>query len=179
MLFGHPPHILKPGDYVLVWGGSGGLGVFGVQLAAASGAYAIGVISDESKRDYVMDLGARGAINRKDFKCWGAMPKVGTPEYTDWVKEARRFGKAISDITGKRDVDIVFEHPGEETFPVSCLVVKRGGMTAASGRRSRSCWSASGLANISPRLPAGFRSARAKWYGPPISACRPRRSPRG
>ncbi len=46
MLFGHPPHILKPGDYVLVWGGSGGLGVFGVQLAAASGAKAIGVISD-------------------------------------------------------------------------------------------------------------------------------------
>ena len=56
------------------------------------------------------------------------MPKVGTPEYDAWVKEARRFGKAIWDITGKRDVDIVFEHPGEATFPVSCLVVKRGGM---------------------------------------------------
>ena len=33
MLFGHPPHTLKPGDNVLVWGGCGGLGVFGVQLA--------------------------------------------------------------------------------------------------------------------------------------------------
>ena len=128
MLFGHSPHTLKPGDYVLVWGGSGGLGVFGVQLAAASGAKAIGVISDDSKRDYVMDLGAYGVINRKDFKCWGQMPKVNTPEYNDWVKEARKFGKAIWDITGKRDVDIVFEHPGEATFPVSCLVVKRGGM---------------------------------------------------
>src|SRR6195256_680739 len=128
MLFGHPPHTMKPGDYVLVWGASGGLGVFGVQLAAASGGYAIGVISDESKRDYVMDLGARGVVNRKDFKCWGQMPAVNTPEYNDWVKEARKFGKAIWDITGKRDVDIVFEHPGEATFPVSCLVVKRGGM---------------------------------------------------
>jgi crotonyl-CoA carboxylase/reductase len=67
-------------------------------------------------------------INRKDFKCWGQMPTVNTPEYNDWTKEARRFGKAIWDITGKRDVDIVFEHPGEQTFPVSCLVVKRGGM---------------------------------------------------
>ena len=56
------------------------------------------------------------------------MPLVGTPEYDTWVKEARRFGKAIWDITGKRDVDIVFEHPGEATFPVSCLVVKRGGI---------------------------------------------------
>ena len=128
MLFGHPPHTLKPGDNVLVWGASGGLGVFGVQLAAASGANAIGIISDETKRDYVLDLGAKGVINRKDFKCWGQMPTVNTPEYNDWVKEARKFGKAIWDITGKRDVDIVFEHPGEPTFPVSCLVVKRGGM---------------------------------------------------
>jgi len=128
MLFGHAPHTMKPGDHVLVWGASGGLGVFGVQLAAASGANAIGIISDESKRDYVMQLGAKGVINRKSFSCWGAMPKVGTPEYDGWVKEARKFGKAIWEITGKRDVDIVFEHPGEATFPVSCLVVKRGGM---------------------------------------------------
>src|SRR3954453_15998643 len=128
MLFGHPPHILKPGDNVLVWGASGGLGVFGVQLVAASGANAIGVISDESKRDYVLHLGARGVINRKDFNCWGQLPKVNSPEYAEWTKEARKFGKAIWDITGKKDVDTVFEHPGEQTFPVSTLVVKRGGM---------------------------------------------------
>ncbi|MFN0264859.1 crotonyl-CoA carboxylase/reductase [Tepidamorphus sp. 3E244] len=129
MLFGHAPHHLKPGDNVLIWGASGGLGVFGVQLCAAAGANAIGVISDEDKRDYVMSLGARGVINRKDFNCWGQMPKVNTPEYADWLKESRKFGKAIWDITGKgNDVDLVFEHPGEATFPVSCLVVKRGGM---------------------------------------------------
>jgi crotonyl-CoA carboxylase/reductase len=128
MLFGHAPHTIKPGDNVLVWGASGGLGVFGVQLCAASGANAIGVISDETKRDYVLGLGAKGVINRKDFNCWGQMPKVNSPEYDVWVKEARKFGKAIWDITGKKDVDIVFEHPGEATFPVSCLVAKRGGM---------------------------------------------------
>lgn len=129
MLFGHPPHALKPSDNVLVWGASGGLGVFAVQLIAASGGNAIGVISDESKRDYVMSLGAKGVINRKDFDCWGQMPKVNSPEYNTWVKSARAFGKAIWEITGKGvDVDMVFEHPGEATFPVSCLVVKRGGM---------------------------------------------------
>ena len=129
MLFGHAPHALKPNDNVLVWGASGGLGVFAVQLIAASGGNAIGVISDESKRDYVMSLGAKGVINRKDFDCWGQMPKVNSPEYNVWVKNARAFGKAIWEITGKGvDVDMVFEHPGESTFPVSCLVVKRGGM---------------------------------------------------
>ena len=45
------------------------------------------------------------------------------------MKEARKFGKAIWEITGKGvNVDSVFEHPGEATFPVSCFVVKRGGM---------------------------------------------------
>ena len=123
MLFGHEPHRLKPGDNVLVWGASGGLGVFGVQLCAAAGANAIGVISDESKRDYVMRLGARGVVNRKDFACWGQLPKVNSPEFIAFMAEARKFGKAIWDFTGKRDVDIVFEHPGEQTFPA--LVFRR------------------------------------------------------
>ena len=99
-----------------------------MQLCAAAGANAIGVISDESKRDCVISLGAKGVINREEFKCWGQLPKVNTPEFNDWNKNARTFGKVIWDITGKKDVDIVFEHPGESTFPVSCLVVKRGGM---------------------------------------------------
>ena len=129
MLFGHPPHTLKPGQNVLVWGASGGLGSMAVQLIAGAGANAIGVISGEDKRDFVMSLGARGVINRKDFDCWGQMPKVNSEDYGRWAKEARRFGKAIWEITGKGvDVDMVFEHPGEATFPVSCLVAKRGGM---------------------------------------------------
>jgi crotonyl-CoA carboxylase/reductase len=130
MLFGHPPHTLKPGDNVLVWGGAGGLGSMAIQLIAASGANAIAVISDEDKRDFVLSLGAKGAINRKDFHCWGEMPDPMDREaYANWIQEARRFGKAIWDITGKgNDVDIVFEHPGAATFPVSVLVVKRGGM---------------------------------------------------
>lgn len=129
MLFGHHPHDLKPGQNVLVWGASGGLGSYAVQLCNTAGANAIGVISDEDKRDFVMGLGAKGTINRKEFRCWGPMPKVGSPEYADWLKEARRFGKAVWDILGKGvNPDIVFEHPGEATFAVSTLVCRKGGM---------------------------------------------------
>ena len=71
MLFGHEPHRLKPGDNVLVWGASGGLGVFGVQLCAAAGANAIGVISDEAKRDYVMWLGAKRRRQPQGFQLLG------------------------------------------------------------------------------------------------------------
>lgn len=129
MLFGHRPHVLRPGHNVLVWGASGGIGSMAIQLCATSGANAIGVISDEDKRDFVLSLGAKGVLNRKDFNCWGEMPGVGTEEYQAWVQEVRKFGKAIWDITGKGvNVDFVFEHPGEATFPVSVFVVKRGGM---------------------------------------------------
>ncbi|MCB1884998.1 MAG: crotonyl-CoA carboxylase/reductase, partial [Geminicoccaceae bacterium] len=130
MLFGHQPHALKPGDNVLVWGASGGLGSMAIQIIAASGANAIAVISEEDKRDFVLSLGAKGAINRKDFACWGEMPDpMDHDAYNAWLKEARKFGKAIWDVTGKgNDVDMVFEHPGAATFPVSALVCKRGGM---------------------------------------------------
>jgi crotonyl-CoA carboxylase/reductase len=129
MIFGHHPHELKPGQNILVWGASGGIGSFAIQLANTAGANAIAVISDEEKREFVMGLGAKGVINRKEFNCWGKLPDIGTPEYKDWVKEARRFGKAIWEFTGKgNNVDMVFEHPGEATFPVSTFICKKGGM---------------------------------------------------
>jgi len=131
MLFGHRPHILRPGHNVLVWGASGGLGSMAIQLISVSGANAIGVISEEDKRQFVLELGAKGVINRKKFDCWGQLPDVDgdQAEFADYMKRCREFGKAIWEFTGKgNDVDFVFEHPGEATFPVSCFVVKRGGM---------------------------------------------------
>jgi crotonyl-CoA carboxylase/reductase len=129
MLFGHKPHELQPGQNVLVWGASGGLGSYAIQLINTAGGNAIGVVSEEDKRDFVMGLGAKGVINRKEFNCWGQMPTVNSTEYKVWFNEVRKFGKAIWDITGKgNNVDMVFEHPGEATFPVSVFLVKRGGM---------------------------------------------------
>ncbi|UFW51334.1 MULTISPECIES: crotonyl-CoA carboxylase/reductase [Bradyrhizobium] len=138
MLFFHGPHTLRPGQNVLIWGAAGGLGSMAVQLVAATGANAIGVISDESKRDYVMSLGAKGVVNRTEFTCWSRLPDVGNAaRYGEYMKEVRRFGRAIWEITGKgNDVDIVFEHPGEMTFPVSCFVAKRGGMVVFCGATS-------------------------------------------
>jgi crotonyl-CoA carboxylase/reductase len=128
MLFGHRPHVIRPGDNVLIWGASGGLGVFATQLCAVSGANAIGVVSSEDKRDFVMSMGAKAVLNRSDFNCWGQLPTVNGPEFGDYMKETRKFGKALWQITGGKDVDMVFEHPGEATFPVSVFLVKRGGM---------------------------------------------------
>lgn len=130
MLFGWEGNVLKEGDVVLVWGGSGGLGTQAVQLAAVHGAWAVAVVSDDKRGEYCKRLGAAGYINRNHFSHWGVPPHwtdlVGQKE---WSKGARAFGKAIWDVLGeKRNPDIVFEHPGESTIPTSIFVCEAGGM---------------------------------------------------
>lgn len=130
MLMAWQPNAVKKDDVVLVWGGAGGIGCMAIQIAAAMGAKPIAVISDASKIDYCMKLGAVGCINRNDFDHWGMMPHWKDADaYGAWLKGARGFGKAIWDILGeKRGVDVVFEHPGESTLPTSIFVCETGGM---------------------------------------------------
>jgi crotonyl-CoA carboxylase/reductase len=130
MLFGHKPHVLGPGQSVLIWGAAGGLGTMAIQLAALAGARPVAVVSDDSKAEFVKSLGAVGVINRSQFSCWGAPPAIdSTAEYAAYIDGVKKFGKAIWQALGeKRDVDMVFEHPGRNTFAASCYVVKRGGM---------------------------------------------------
>ena len=62
--------------------------------------------------------------------------KFWKDETTQDPKEWRRFGARIRELTGGKDVDIVFEHPGRETFGASVYVARKGGtiVTCASTR---------------------------------------------
>jgi crotonyl-CoA carboxylase/reductase len=130
MLTNFPPHDVKEGDVVLVWGGAGGLGSMAIQIAALKGAKPIAVVSSESKMDYCKKLGAVGSINRKDFDHWGRLPDTDDDEaMAAFNQGARAFGKAIWDILGERkNPRIVFEHPGQDTIPTSIFAVDNGGM---------------------------------------------------
>jgi crotonyl-CoA carboxylase/reductase len=130
MLFGHRPHILRPGHNVLVWGASGGLGSMAVQLCAVSGANAIGVISDDSKRDFVMSLGAKGVINRNRLQVLGPAARGRRPRRLRRVHEGvPRSSASDLAVTGQgQRRRLRVRASGRATFPVSCFVVKRGGM---------------------------------------------------
>jgi len=128
-LMGWAPHTVEEGDVVLVWGAAGGLGAMALQIVSALGGKAVAVISDEDKRQFCLDKGAVGVINRKDFDHWGQMPDTDSPQWKDWMGGARAFGKAIWDALGeRRNPKIVFEHPGEATLPTSGFVCDLGGM---------------------------------------------------
>ena len=129
MLMGWQPNVVEKDDVVLVWGAAGGLGSMALQIVSAAGGKPVAVISDQDKRQFCLDHGAVGVINRKDFDHWGVMPDTESPEYGAWAKGARAFGKAIWEAVGERvSPRIVFEHPGEATLPTSELVCATGGM---------------------------------------------------
>ena len=129
MLHGWPPNTVKPGDVVLVWGASGGLGSLGVQLVKLAGGLPVAVVSSADKGEYAKSLGAVGYLNRKDFSHWGVPPSWNDPAWKGWFDGAKAFGKAIWDVLGeRRNPNIVFEHPGQDTIPTSNFVCERGGM---------------------------------------------------
>ncbi|HEX2572553.1 MAG TPA: crotonyl-CoA carboxylase/reductase [Polyangia bacterium] len=126
---------MQPGDFVLVWGAAGGLGVFAVQLCKLMGAHPIAVISSPDKVDLVRSLGAEMTINRRDYDI--AKHLNETPEQAKHrLDEMKRFGKEVRRLTGGKDPDIVFEHVGRETFPTSVFVAKRFGKIVICGATS-------------------------------------------
>ncbi len=56
---------LAAGMTVLVHGGAGGIGGASIQICSILGARTIAVVSDESKADYCLSLGATAAIDRR------------------------------------------------------------------------------------------------------------------
>ena len=120
---------MKQGDTVLIWGASGGLGSYATQFALNGGATPVCVVSSPEKAEIVKKMGAELVIDRsaEGYKFW-------KDENTQDPKEWQRFGKKIRELTGGDDPDIVFEHPGRETFGASVYVARKGGtiVTCAS-----------------------------------------------
>jgi crotonyl-CoA reductase len=120
---------MKQGDVVLIWGASGGLGSYATQYALNGGAIPVCVVSSQAKADLCRAMGAELIIDRaaEGYRFW-------KDETTQDPREWQRLGKRIRELTGGDDPDIVFEHPGRETFGASVYVTRKGGtiVTCAS-----------------------------------------------
>ena len=105
---------VQPGEDVLVHAAGSGVGSLGIQIAKLFGARVIATAGSDEKLAKARELGADETIN-----------------YTgdDWPKEVRR-------LTGKRGVDVVFEHTGEATWPGSLVALKKGGRLVTCGATS-------------------------------------------
>jgi NADPH:quinone reductase-like Zn-dependent oxidoreductase len=105
---------VRPGDDVLVIAAGSGVGTAAVQIAKLHGARVIATASSDDKLARARALGADETINHAT---------------ADLVAEVRR-------LTGKRGVDIVFEHVGAEVWPKVILCAARGGRIVTCGATS-------------------------------------------
>ena len=105
---------LQPGETILVHAGGSGIGTVAIKMAKAIGCTVITTVGDDAKAEKAKALGADHVINYR----------------TD------RFEHMTRKITGKKGVDVVFEHVGAETFNGSLLSLKRGGRLVTCGSTS-------------------------------------------
>ncbi|MEA2930837.1 MAG: hypothetical protein QOG38_3265 [Hyphomicrobiales bacterium] len=105
---------LESGETILVQAGGSGIGSSAIKMAKAIGATVITTVGDDEKAEKAKALGADHVINyRKD-----------------------RFATIVRKLTGKKGVDVAFEHVGPDTFNDSLLCLKRGGRLVTCGSTS-------------------------------------------
>jgi NADPH:quinone reductase-like Zn-dependent oxidoreductase len=102
---------VAPGEFVLLEG-TGGVSIFGLQLAAAAGAKPIITSSSDQKLARAKELGAFGTVNYRS-----------NPE---WQREVRM-------LTGDAGVDHVLEVGGQDTLPKALEALAFGGHMAVIG----------------------------------------------
>lgn len=121
MLVGRNGAQLKQGDVVLVWGASGGLGAYAVQLVKNGGGIAVGVVSTDEREAFVDELGCDVVIRRDQL-----------PADPDGVPRGRSLGREIRRRAGE-DPHIVFDYLGRQTFDMSVYLARRGGAVVTCG----------------------------------------------
>jgi NADPH:quinone reductase-like Zn-dependent oxidoreductase len=102
---------LKPGDTILVQG-TGGVSIFALQLARATGAAVIATSSSAAKRARLEQMGAAATLDYRQEPKWG---------------------DAVRSATGGRGVDVVVEVGGAGTFDESVKALRFGGTMSLLG----------------------------------------------
>jgi NADPH:quinone reductase-like Zn-dependent oxidoreductase len=102
---------LRAGEAVLVHAAGSGVGSAGVQIAKLAGARVIATAGSNEKLQRARALGADDVINYNEL---------------DFAQEVRK-------LTGKRGVDVVFEHVGAATWEKSLMCLARRGRLVTCG----------------------------------------------
>lgn len=102
---------LRPGERVLIRGGSGGVGSIAVQIAAAHGAHVIATAGGPERTARCLELGAHVAIDHR----------------SDDV------ARQVLDATGGRGVNVVLDVVGAAALDANLRVLATGGRLAVIG----------------------------------------------
>ena len=135
---------LEPGETILVHAGGSGIGTIAIRVAKALGCTVITTVGSDDKAVKAKALGADHAINYR----------------------TERFEGMVRRLTGKKGVDVVFEHVGADTWNGSLLSMKRGGRLVTCGATS----GPSATINLMQLFQQQYRIIGS--FGAPLSALR-------
>ncbi len=86
---------MKQGDVVLVWGATGGLGAYAVQLVLNGGGIPVGVVNSEEKARILMSLGCEASsiamTSKREIRPFSSGPTAGR----EWGKPFARLWERI------------------------------------------------------------------------------------
>jgi NADPH:quinone reductase-like Zn-dependent oxidoreductase len=102
---------IKPGQTVLIMGGTSGVGMAGIQIAKLYNCTVIATAGNGEKMDKCSEIGADYVVNHRE---------------ADWHKK-------VKEITKKQGVDVIFEHIGKATFAQEVALLKMAGTLVATG----------------------------------------------
>ncbi|MDJ0949437.1 MAG: zinc-binding dehydrogenase [Alphaproteobacteria bacterium] len=105
---------LEPGETILVQAGGSGIGTTAIKMAKAIGATVITTVGSDDKVEKAKAIGADHVINYRE----------------------ERFETRVRRLTGKKGVQVVFEHVGADTWAGSLLALERGGRLVTCGSTS-------------------------------------------
>lgn len=105
---------VRPGEDVMIVGAGSGVGSAGIQIAKLYGARVIATTGTEDKVEKAKGLGADEAINYNK----------------------QNVAKEVRKLTGKRGVDIVFEHVGKAVWEDCIRSLAKGGRLVTCGATS-------------------------------------------
>lgn len=106
----------RPGDHVIVWGASSGVGSAALQLCAAAGIRTLATTRGEHKVQELRDLGADEVV------------VTGTGE-----DAGRAVTVAAAAWTAGRGVDVAFDHLGDAAWLPSMRALRKGGRYVTCG----------------------------------------------
>ena len=102
---------IKPGQTVLIMGGTSGVGMVGIQIAKLYNCNVIATAGNKEKMDKCLQLGADEVVNHRE---------------SEWYKKVR-------ELTKRKGVDVIFEHIGKTMFPQEVSLLKMGGVLVSTG----------------------------------------------
>ena len=133
---------LEPGECILVHAGGSGIGSIAIRVAKSIGCTVITTVGSDAKAGQAKAIGADHAINYR----------------------TERFEGVVRRLTGKKGVDVVFEHVGADTWSGSLLALKRGGRLVTCGATS----GPSGSINLMQLFQQQYRIIGS--FGSPLNA---------